>query len=475
MALPSQTDRQSELGRSYVYKNRPPRSTGQLVLIGLGITLLGVGALWGLTSLLSPSKPSISPPTPTGGKSGEVAGTPGKGTAGKGTTGGALAGAGKVTEAKPNPPIAIHQGSGTSTPNKSGAIGAADPAGDKPQTASTQPTGTPPTNPPQSPSGTPTSSNPAPTHTPSSLDAKPTPVDVTNPSGVPRPSNPTSSSPGVTPGPTGSPGPTTPVAPTGSTEEVRQLISEGDRQLQRGDLLGARVAFSRALLHPKAARADQDSLRGKLGAINQDLVFSAKVIPGDPIAEEYTVQPGDMLARIARERELATDWRLIQRINKVEPSRLRVGQKLKLVRGPFHAVVTKSDYRLDLFWGSPDDPDNWLYIKSFRVGLGAGNGTPTGAFVIKPKSKLINPPWVNPQTGEKFGADDPKNPIGEHWLGFEGQGESAKFKGFGLHGTIEPGSIGQQQSMGCVRLAADDIAIVYEMLAEGLSTVRVVP
>ncbi len=472
MALPSQTDRQSELGRSYVYKNKPPRSTGQLVLIGLGITLLGVGALWGITSLLSGGKPSNNPTghpiggtptvgTPGAGKSGDVAGTAGK-------SGPAAA---KVTDPRPNPPLAINQGSGSSpppnAPAKSTPLGAGDPAASKPPT--TPPTSAPITN---QPAGTPAS---APTHTPTSADAKPTPVDVTSPTGIPKTANPgPASNPATSSNPSGTPAPTA-VAPTGSTEEVRQLISEGDRKLQGGDLVAARAAFSRALLHPKAARADQESLRGKLSAINQDLVFSTKLITGDPIAEEYTVQPGDMLARIARDRELATDWRLIQRINKVDPSRLRVGQKLKLVRGPFHAVVTKSDYRLDLFWGSPDDPESWLYIRSFRVGLGAGNGTPTGTFVIKPKSKLVNPPWVNPQTGERFAADDAKNPIGEHWLGFEGLGESAKFKGFGLHGTIDPNSIGQQQSMGCVRLAADDIATVYEMLAEGLSTVRIVP
>ena len=109
------------------------------------------------------------------------------------------------------------------------------------------------------------------------------------------------------------------------------------------------------------------------------------------------------------------------------------------------------------------------------MGLGEGSGTPIGTFVIKKASKLVNPPWTNPRTGERFAADDPKNPIGEFWLGWQGLGDSAAYTGFGLHGTIDPTSIGQSKSMGCVRMGAEDIALIYEMLVEQVSVVRVVP
>lgn len=44
---------------------------------------------------------------------------------------------------------------------------------------------------------------------------------------------------------------------------------------------------------------------------------------------------------------------------------------------------------------------------------------------------------------------------------------------YGIHGTIDPNSIGKQSSMGCIRLRADDIAMVYDMMVEGKSTVVV--
>src|SRR5262249_41497922 len=155
-----------------------------------------------------------------------------------------------------------------------------------------------------------------------------------------------------------------------------------------------------------------------------------------------------------------------------EPSKLKVGQKLKLVRGPFHAIVYKGDYRMDIFAGSPDEPDSWMFIRSIRVGLGENNGTPLGEYRVR--NKLANPDWRNPRTGEYFTANDPKNPIGEFWVGLEGVGQSVSNTGYGIHGTIDPNSIGQQKSMGCVRCADADIALVFEMLTEQISVVKIV-
>lgn len=305
---------------------------------------------------------------------------------------------------------------------------------------------------------------------------KPVPVDVTRNDLKPQPgpagggSNP----PALLPD-----GPKGPVqmSPSGSTAEVGSLISTGDRLVGEGKLVDARVAYSRAYLNPQASAGDKASLRDKLTKINDDLVFSPKVTPGDPLAETYAVQAGDNLVKIAQKRELATDWRLIQRVNRISsPRNLSVGQKVKLLRGPFHVVISKSDFRADLFAGGPTEPERWLYIRSYPVGLGESSSeTPLGEFVVKKHGKLANPPWVNPRTGEKFAADDPKNPIGEFWIGWRGVGSSETVTGFGLHGTIDPSSIGHSKSMGCVRMNADDIAQVYELLVEEVSHIRVVP
>lgn len=252
-------------------------------------------------------------------------------------------------------------------------------------------------------------------------------------------------------------------------------VAAARQKEQSGDLVAARLLYSRALLDGKLMPSEQETVRQQLTKINEDLVFSTKVTKDDPYADSYVVQSGDRIIKINQKLNLAPDYRLIQRLNRIPDSgNLRLGQRLKVIKGPFHVVVHKSIYRLDLYMGPPDKRDEWLYIRSFTVGLGEGNSTPIGDFIVRKGSKLVNPPWVNPRTGEKFEAG-PTCPIGKFWIGLEGVGESASSVGYGLHGTIDPDSIGKQKSMGCVRLASDDIGLLYELLGEQLSNVKIEP
>lgn len=273
------------------------------------------------------------------------------------------------------------------------------------------------------------------------------------------------------------------------------LLAEADRQQSAGKLVDARGTLNRALLDPSSSAADRAAIRARMSELNQTLVFSPTIAPGDTLSESYSVVSGDSIEKIMRKQGLLPDKMLIARVNKMaDPNRLSIGQKLKLVKGPFHAVVSKSQFRIDLYAGDaasagtigtsglPDGAEpGWLYITSFPVGLGergpdGKGGTPLGNYVVKASSKLVNPHWVNPRTGEKFAADDPKNPIGERWLGLEGLDDaSKKFTGYGIHGTIDPASIGREMSMGCVRLNSGDVEVVYELLTSRVSVVKIVP
>jgi len=255
---------------------------------------------------------------------------------------------------------------------------------------------------------------------------------------------------------------------------VQALIEQGAALEAENRLVEARALYNRALHDRAATPAERHLLRQRLTAINETLVFSPAVYEGDPLAQRYTIQPGDSLSVIARKLNLQIDWRFLQRINRIaDPRRIRAGQTIKVVRGPFHAVIDKSEHRLDLYAG---EADNLLFIRSYRVGLGEHNQTPEGAWIVKPRSKLINPHWVNPRTGEVFSADNPENPIGERWIGLEGIDETTRpIMGIGIHGTIEPDSVGKDASMGCVRLLPGEVDVVYELLVEGVSTVRIVP
>jgi hypothetical protein len=239
-----------------------------------------------------------------------------------------------------------------------------------------------------------------------------------------------------------------------------------------GDPLDSRRQLTAALDAPSLAPAEAAAIRESATAISARLVLGAEIVAGDPFSFAYTVEPGDQLRGIARRQGLLVDWRFILRINGIGDERhLRAGQRLKLVTGPFHALVSKTDYRMDLYIG---DGSQRVYVASYPVGLGRHDSTPTGLFGVRPDSKLIDPHWINPVTRERFEAADPKNPIGEHWIGLQGLEEHNRtLPGYGIHGTIEPETIGTQASMGCIRMLPEDVAIVYEVLTEDYSTVEI--
>ena len=60
------------------------------------------------------------------------------------------------------------------------------------------------------------------------------------------------------------------------------------------------------------------------------------------------------------------------------------------------------------------------------MGLGERNSTPVGIFTVRAGSKLINPAWTNPWTGQHFDRDDPNIPIGERWIGLRGIDEATR-------------------------------------------------
>lgn len=264
--------------------------------------------------------------------------------------------------------------------------------------------------------------------------------------------------------------PPPPVDP--GTQRVTDALRRAEQQAPNAPL-EARATLNAALRESKGER-ERAVLREELAKLNDRIVFSPYLTPGDPMCLMHTIGAGDYLSTLPKKHKLGTDWRLIQRINRIaDPNRIRGGQQVKLVRGPFHAVVDKSEFRLDLYWGEPDKKDEWVFIRSFAVGLGELDSTPAGEYVVR--NREANPSWRNPRTGERFDRDDPKNPIGEFWVGLDGLGDSARHTGYGLHGTVDPSSIGRQLSMGCVRLLDDDIALVFSMLTEKVSLVTIEP
>ena len=169
--------------------------------------------------------------------------------------------------------------------------------------------------------------------------------------------------------------------------------------------------------------------------------------PERQFAEPHFVDYGETLGSIAKKYEVP--WQYLARLNRVNPDDLQAGQQLKVVRGPFGAVVDLQAFCLTVH------AHGW-YVKCYPIGIGADHGTPIGDFKIE--DKLENPAWYNPDGGV-VDADDPENPLGKFWLGLGNH--------IGIHGTIDPDSIGQAVSRGCIHLDDQNIEEVFALLTVG--------
>ncbi|RXT02873.1 L,D-transpeptidase [Ammoniphilus sp. CFH 90114] len=89
--------------------------------------------------------------------------------------------------------------------------------------------------------------------------------------------------------------------------------------------------------------------------------------------------------------------------------------------------------------------------------------TPEGTFQIV--NKIKNRPYY---TG-KIAGGDPKNPLGDRWMGLNARG--TKGDTYGIHGNNNEKSIGSYVSLGCVRMHNKDVRWLFDQVKVGTSVV----
>jgi hypothetical protein len=100
--------------------------------------------------------------------------------------------------------------------------------------------------------------------------------------------------------------------------------------------------------------------------------------------------------------------------------------------------------------------ENGVTLATFQVAVGADvSPSPTGEFTIV--SHVANPTYYHRGTVIPTGKD---NPVGTRWIGLS-------LKGYGIHGTNAPRSIGRAASHGCIRLRNRDMERLFTMLRVG--------
>ena len=251
------------------------------------------------------------------------------------------------------------------------------------------------------------------------------------------------------------------------------VLSDARQKRDAGDLVGAREELNAALLAGHLSDPDADAVRHSIAEIKPDTGLLPRAYAQRSVGRELRVQSGERMSTIAGKNSIS--WQLLSRINHVDPKRLRAGATIKTVKGPFFAVVVKSKFRMDIYFGAPGGPGS-MYVTSFAVGLGKNDSTPTGTWQVQSGNKVLHPRYYSPDNHGVIDADDPKNPLGGYWIGLEGlDGQAVDQHSYGIHGTIDPDSIGKQASLGCIRMGHDDIALTFELLVETKSKILITP
>ncbi|MFZ0746681.1 MAG: L,D-transpeptidase [Terracidiphilus sp.] len=112
-------------------------------------------------------------------------------------------------------------------------------------------------------------------------------------------------------------------------------------------------------------------------------------------------------------------------------------------------VVSLEDHKLALV-------EDGQVKKVYPVAVGKpSTPSPVGTFTIE--RRVMNPTYHHDGRTVLPG---PNNPVGTRWMGLS-------IRGYGIHGTNEPKSIGKAASHGCIRMAKADLEDLFPLVSVG--------
>lgn len=228
--------------------------------------------------------------------------------------------------------------------------------------------------------------------------------------------------------------------------EVKKLLTAAGGAKRRGKLQLAREKALAAL----EADAGNEKAEALLNGIAMPLLASRAEMPEKAV---YRVKAGDSLGKIAA--RFNCPVRLIQMANGIRGENIRVGIDVTVFDGSKHVFAVTVDRARNTLLLTIDG----RYFKRYIVGTGKDNGTPLGEYKII--EKVENPVWWREDgTAVPYTGKAGENVLGTHWL-------ALNLRGYGLHGTWEPETLGRQTSAGCIRLCNEDIRELFSILPRG--------
>ena len=223
-----------------------------------------------------------------------------------------------------------------------------------------------------------------------------------------------------------------------------QFLAESRGSLEQGRFRETLAMLSSRYGEPDQTQAEATALTNLLDQLAGTVIYSTE----HHLEPAHVVQAGETLPQIAEKYAVPTE--LLAKINSIQnPMQLQPGQKLKVVRGPFRAVVHLDTHEM-VMWLQD------LYAGRFPIGVGSDKPDLTGNFEVLEKNR--EPTYYSP-SNRAFDPGDPLNPLGKRSIGL---GNSVA-----IHGTNDESSIGQTGGPGAVRLGERDADDVFDILSLG--------
>lgn len=127
-------------------------------------------------------------------------------------------------------------------------------------------------------------------------------------------------------------------------------------------------------------------------------------------------------------------------------------------QGSDYVIVINPHYNtLDIYYQNET-------LKNLSCATGkASTPSPQGCFTIS--NKCVNPYYSKTNCP----GGDPNNPLGKRWMGLSVPGTGGST--YGIHGTNDESSIGNNASHGCIRMHNADVEEVYDVLPIGTTVI----
>jgi lipoprotein-anchoring transpeptidase ErfK/SrfK len=227
------------------------------------------------------------------------------------------------------------------------------------------------------------------------------------------------------------------------------------KSLEEGKLAEAHLALSSLYGNPDLPPEQAKQITDLLDRLAGTVIYSQKHYLEPP----YMTKPGDTLDGIAN--RYSIPWQLLGRINGLVPpgpiatenplkdQPLPPGKELKVVRGPFEAVVSLEKHELTLMLQK-------RYAGRFPIGVGRDEPKLDGEYTIRDKTP--SPAYHGPD-GLSLNPNDPQNPLGGAWIGLTDR--------IGIHGTNNPQAIGRDDNRGAICVGDRDLQDLYGILSVG--------